>query len=268
MGRLALRLGLSTGRRYLPGRYSRVLAPILLLVTTTGVIGIASPAGADTASFSSTTIGTSGSTSSFNQTGPWTIAWSYDCSSAYGATGNFIVNVNGSTVDEGVNELGGGGSGTDYYYDTGTFNFAVISECNWTINVAPGSGAATGTPVTITSAEIGVSGNSQQFSVGGPWTMAWSFDCANTYAGTGNFIADVNGPPGDTSFDVGPNELGTGGSGVDSYTDTGTFTISTISDCPWTITINSSSGASPAPTAPAGFATPVTGIASTPDGGG
>jgi hypothetical protein len=196
------------------------------------------------------------------------MSWTYNCSAAIGGTGNFIVNVNGSTAaDQGANELGTGGSGTDYYYDTGTFSLGVISECSWTINVAPGSGAATGVPVTITSAEIGQSGNAQAFSVGGPWTMAWSYDCASTSAGTGNFIVNIDQPPGDLNVDIGPNELGVGGSGVDSYSDTGTFKLSMISECPWSITINTS-GSSPAATTPSGFPTPVTGMASTPDGGG
>jgi hypothetical protein len=209
----------------------------------------------------------SGTTASFNQSGPWTMSWTYDCSSALAGIGNFIVQVNGSIVDQGTNEVGAGGSGTDYYYDTGTFSLVVTSECNWAITVIPGSGAATGTPVTITSAEIGVDGNSQAISIGGAWTMAWSYDCTGTLGGTGTFSVNINEPPGDLNFDLGPNESGVGGSGVDSYSNTGTLTLSSISECPWSITINSS-GSSQAATTPTGFPTPVTGMASTPDGRG
>ena len=65
----------------------------------------------------------------------WTESWSYNsCPFNYG---NFITWIwkldgDGYTSDSGLNELGGGGSGTNYYYDTGVFQVDVISECNWT----------------------------------------------------------------------------------------------------------------------------------------
>jgi len=66
----------------------------------------------------------------------WNEVWTYDCS-AFGSSGNFITTVNGfggaaGTTDQGVNELGANGSGTEHYYDTGTFSIDVNSECNWT----------------------------------------------------------------------------------------------------------------------------------------
>lgn len=240
--------------------------PLLSCLLLTGGLSVtvfATPAFADTATYTSGAIGTSGSTPSFSQAGPWTMAWSYDCT-AFGSAGNFIVSVNNSLSDNGTNELGTGGSGTDYYYDTGTFNLSVISECNWTITVAPGSSTPTGTPVTITSSQIGVAGNSAAYAVGGPWTMAWSYDCT-AFGSPGNFSININQPPGDFALDIGPNELGTEGSGTDSYTDTGTFTLSVNSECNWSITVNAA-GTKPPP--PPTFPTPITGMASTPDGGG
>jgi hypothetical protein len=189
------------------------------------------------------------------------MVWNYDCS---GSQGNFIVSINNSTADLGTNELGTGGNGTDYYYDTGTFSLSIISECNWSMMVAPASGTPVGTPVTVTSSEVGSTGNSPAFAIGGAWTMAWTYSCTGDES-PGNFIVNVNQPPGDFAFDVGPNELGSGGNGTDSYSDTGTFTLSIISGCDWSITVNAAT--SPPPPAPT-FPTPVTGMASTPDGGG
>lgn len=246
-------------------RRAATLLSCLLLAAGLSVTVLAAPAGADSGTYSSTSIGTSGSTPSFSQSGPWTMAWSYNCSN-YGSPGNFIVDVNNSNIDQGTNELGTGDSGTDYYYDTGSFSLSIISECDWSITVSPNSAGSSGTPVTITSGQIGVSGNSPAFSVGKPWTMAWSYNCSN-WGSQGNFVVNVNQPPGDYALDLGPNEIGTGGSGVDSYSDTGTFTLSVISPCSWSITV-SSAGSAPAP-APAPPAPPATtGMASTPDGGG
>jgi hypothetical protein len=61
----------------------------------------------------------------------WNEVWSYNCS-GFGSRGNFITTINGSSSDTGNNQLGPGGSGTNYYYDTGTFSIDVNSECDWT----------------------------------------------------------------------------------------------------------------------------------------
>ena len=237
-----------------------------------GVIGLVevSPAGADTVTFSSGTIGQTGSTPTFAQSGPWTLTWQY--SNCSGGTGNFSVDVNGSSAaDPGPNELGSGGSGTDYYYDSGTsFNLSIISECDWNISIAP-SGSGPLTNPTYSSSQIGHTGQTQQFTVSSQWTMSWSY--SNCSGGTGNFSVDIVQPPSDLTFDAGPNELGSGGSGTDTYTDTGVFRLQIISECDWSITINSAGSPAPAPApTPAPTPNPVivaaVGMASTPDGGG
>ena len=179
------------------------LISCLLLIAGLAVTVPAGPAGADSATYSSAQIGTTGNTPSFSQGGAWIMTWSYNCS-AFGSKGNFIVNVNGSLSDNGTNESGMSGSGTDYYYDKGSFSLAVISECAWTINVGPGLGFPIVTPLTTTSAQIGSSGNSQAFIVGGPWTLAWTYHCS-AFGSAGNFIINVNQPPGDFAFDAGVN---------------------------------------------------------------
>ncbi len=68
----------------------------------------------------------------------WFLGWSYNCS-GFGSSGNFIVSVNGigatQTTDAGVNELGASGNSVESYYDTGTFQLVVDSECNWDLKV-------------------------------------------------------------------------------------------------------------------------------------
>ena len=66
----------------------------------------------------------------------WNEVWTYNCSN-FGQSGNFATNINGygsaaDTDDSGTNQLGMSGSGTDHYYDTGTFSIDVNSECDWT----------------------------------------------------------------------------------------------------------------------------------------
>ena len=250
------------------GLVDAVLAIGASVAAMSGFLALVSsgPAGADTTTFTSGQIGSSGDTSNFNQSGPWTMSWSYNCA-ASGGPGNFIVTVNQPAndlaQDSGTNELGNSGSGTDYYYDTGQFSLSIISECDWSITVAPSSAGALATPATFTSAQSGDTGDPQQFRVAASWTMTWSYSCANL-GSAGNFIVNIIQPAGDNAFDVGPNELGTSGSGTDSYNDTGVFGLDIDSECNWTITVLSAGQSlPPAPPTPTAV-----GIAATPDGGG
>jgi hypothetical protein len=66
----------------------------------------------------------------------WNEVWSYDCS-ASGRVGRFISSVIGyggaaSTTDSGTNKTGTSGSGTNHYYDKGTFRIDLNSDCRWT----------------------------------------------------------------------------------------------------------------------------------------
>ena len=262
-------------KRTIRRKIGLVLAMACLVGSAVIGVAAATPAGADTTTFSSTQIGTFGSTPSFYESGPWVMSWSFDCVTGFIIDGNFDVTVNqpaGSTIsDVGPNELQPAGSGTDRYYDTGTFNLEVNSGCNWTITVVPVSSAPAATPLTITSGQVGGSGATTAFFVPGPWTMAWSYEPVGgsvTSCGggvDGDFIVDVQQPFGGSTSDVGPNEHGGSGQGVDSYTDAGTFSLAINSDCQWSITI-SSSGPAQDPPAPAGKV--FTGMAPTPDGNG
>jgi hypothetical protein len=202
-----------------------------------------SPASASVvATFSSQQTGTSGQTAQFTVAGPWTIAWTYDCSNAYGGSGVFGISYQGN-LNIGPNESGTSGSGTDYYTDAGTFSLLVNSECNWTATISTNSAGPATSPVTFTSQQIGDSGESPQFTVNGPWSMAWTYNCANAYGGSGVFGISYQG-----TFDIGPNENGTSGSGTDYYTDSGTFSLEINSECHWSATITGSPAPTPTPT--------------------
>ena len=184
---------------------TRYFGLALAITTLSGVAGILieSPAAADSDTFSSATIGQSGSTPSFNQTAAWSLSWSY--SNCLGGSGNFSADINGSSdADPGPNELGSGGSGTDVYYDAGTFNISVISECDWSITVAP-LFAAPSTSPTFSNTQNGQTGQTAQFQAASGWSMSWSY--SNCIDGSGNFSVDIVQPAGDDTFDVGPNEL-------------------------------------------------------------
>jgi hypothetical protein len=79
------------------------------------------------------------STQTFTVNSSWQMKWSYDCSS-FGDQGNFQVYVytsDGSLSFEnaGVNQLGNGGSDTEYYHTGGSYYLEVNSECNWHLTV-------------------------------------------------------------------------------------------------------------------------------------
>ena len=249
------------------GRLFGVGLASLALVITGISVATAPAASAASATFTSTQIGSSGNTPQFSESGNWTMSWSYSCA-AYGQAGNFSVIVNqpanDTTIDIGPNELGSGGSGTDSYTDTGVFSLSITSECDWSISVSRSSAPPTVGSVTYTSTQIGSSGNTPQFSESGNWTMSWSYSCA-AYGQAGNFSVIVNQPANDTTIDIGPNELGSGGSGTDSYTDTGVFSLSITSECDWSISVTGAGGsATPPPT----LAGPVVGMAALPNGQG
>jgi hypothetical protein len=252
---------------------SRMRRVVLLLSASVAGVGFmvvtqAVPAGADVHNFTSTAVGQSGTTISFLEQIPWTLTWSYSSCSGAGSTGNFGVAVNQPSGDHapdvGVNEVGSGGQGTDYYYDSGTFSLTVAGNCNWIISVddddAP---TALGTPATYTSTETGQTSNPQEFSVSSPWTMAWSYGPCDR--GPGDFSVDINQPAEDSTVNTGPNVLGSGGTGTNAYSDAGTFSFEVHSNCQWTITINQ--GTTPVQT-PAPMPPNAVGMASSPDGEG
>ena len=72
----------------------------------------------------------------------WHVNWTYNCAS-FGMAGNFNFDVYQGTQlnfnDNGPNQLGSKGSGTEHYYDAGTFHLSVSSECAWTVQAVAGS---------------------------------------------------------------------------------------------------------------------------------
>lgn len=237
----------------------RAVAVLAAIATTalSFVLSTAESAMADSTTFTSAQVGTSGQTAQFNQAGAWEMAWSFDCT-AFGSSGTFSVNINqpaGSpTVDIGPNELSAGESGTDYYSDTGTLSLSIISECTWSISVEPSTVSTASGNAQFSSSTTGDSGVTSPFSEAGNWQMAWSYDCSNS-GGNGNFSVSIETASGDTAL-VGPNELGPGGNGTDSYTQTGTFELSIISECHWSINVTAVASPNPTPS-PSPTTTPI-----------
>ncbi len=264
-------------RKVLVGVCVTALPVVGLGVTAAGASTLRA---ADTVTFTSAQVGTSGNTAQFTQTGNWQMAWTYDCAS-FGSSGNFNVNVNQPSgdlaTDAAPNELGMSGSGTDYYYDTGAFSLSVTSECTWSITVSPSAAGTSAGSASFSSSQTGTTGQTSQFTESGAWSMAWSYNCAS-FGSSGNFNVNVNQPSGDLAFDQGPNELGTSGSGTDHYSDTGTFSLEIDSECQWTINVSPEAATtapppSPTPTAGSGCnmtlqSGTVVGMAATPDGRG
>jgi hypothetical protein len=84
----------------------------------------------------------SASTGTFTAPTNWDLKWTYNCSSIYGGSGNFIVSVeqnpNSGTMaaaeDIPVNQIGTSGSGTEHYhYGGGGVYLTVNSLCTWTV---------------------------------------------------------------------------------------------------------------------------------------
>jgi hypothetical protein len=239
-------------------------------ITLLGLVGVVTeaPAAADTDTFTSAVLGQTGKTAVFNESGPWTMAWSFsNCQNPSPGTNFFALPLENAPIESdenGPDESGTSGSGTDYYYNAGTFFVGVESRCDWSITVAPMTVGPNQVPVTYTSAQTGANGDTQQFSVGSAWTMSWSMNCP--YGG-GTFSVDIKEPAGDPATDTGPNVLGSNQSGVNNYTDTGTFSLDVESApyCSWSITI-ALAGAPSSPAPPP--ASTAVGIASTNDGDG
>jgi hypothetical protein len=237
------------------GALRRVVTIAAALVGASGmlVFALSSPAAADTTTFTSGAVGLSGTTPTFDESGPWTMAWSYDC---FGGQDAFVVTVNepaaDDAVDLGTSSNGAAASGTEYYYDAGSFSLEVTSTCGWSITVAPSTAGTLATPASFSSAQSGQSANPQEFTAGGPWTIDWAYTCAS--GKSGNFAVDITEPAGDTATDNGPDSQGTSGNGSDTYNDTGTFNLAVLSQCDWTISITSGSQAqAPAPSGQHGY---------------
>jgi hypothetical protein len=98
------------------------------------------------------------------------------------------------------------------------------------------AGADESTTASFTSDQVGTSGTTPAFSMSAPWTVDWSYSCAD-YAQGNSFSLTVNQPAGDRSVDAGVSTAGVRGSGSSNYVDTGTFTLGISSACYWSLDI-------------------------------
>jgi hypothetical protein len=166
------------------------------------------------------------STQSFSAPTNWDLVWSYDCSS-FGSSGNFEVNVQGNLGPLGVNQMGTSGSGTEYYHQGGSYYLEVDSECSWQVTARTSASGENG------GAGLSASGSgshsTQTFTVPNTWTLAWSYDCSSL-GSSGNFIVDVQG-----ASVQGVNQLGSDGSGTETYHSGGTVWLEINSECSWQV---------------------------------
>jgi hypothetical protein len=87
-------------------------------------------------------------------------------------------------------------------------------------------------PKTLLDQQGSGTGNLEPFTVGGPWHLTYSYNCAN-FGSAGNFQVYVK-VGGELSFDDnGPNELKMSGSGSEYEPKGGTITLQVNSECEW-----------------------------------
>lgn len=127
-----------------------LLVVVLFVAGCGGSAGSSAPAAADTAPVTAAAAATpqvlldiqgSGSKSSqtFSAKRDWDLTWTYDCSSAFGGKGNFVVDVFNAAdnsqnfTNQGINQLGAKDSGVEHYHSGGTFYLEVLVGCNWTL---------------------------------------------------------------------------------------------------------------------------------------
>jgi hypothetical protein len=134
----------------------------------------------------------------------------------------------------------------------------------------PATAATDGSTTSFASWQVGTSGTTPTFAESSPWTMSWQFDCSD-YADGGSFKAVIHQPAGDSTVDIAPYQSGQGNEGgSESYSDTGTFSISVTSSCFWYLVVHptTSPQVSTGIASSVSFSTPTqtVGVASDPGG--
>ena len=196
----------------------------------------------------------------------WEVKYNFSCSNVQ-TTCSFGTDIQGygktlTTADVGASQLGSAGgveSGVSIYNDTGAFSINVGTVGFWYLNVfalgrwvvpvyttttttttVPPTTTTTTGIVTVLLAPTSGSGTAKipQFTVppsANNWKVGWTYDCSN-HGMSGNFITDITGYGNAAGiYNPGEDQLGMGGSGIDTYDNTGTFSIQVISECNWSI---------------------------------
>ncbi len=123
---------------FAPGSFKLgVISECTWSVTVSPYSGAPGPA---TETFSSSQYTDSGSTSSFTETGPWSMQWSYSCPSGVPQDifiGSIVRSGDISPYYPGPSDPNASGSGTENYQDAGQFNVEIDSDCTWSVTVSP-----------------------------------------------------------------------------------------------------------------------------------
>jgi hypothetical protein len=118
---------------------SAAASPATATVTVTATV-TAAPVGPPASTGVVVSTGGSGNQTTANFTvagNQWTIAYTYDCTSA-GGEGSFIVNVHSSdstSSQQAVSELGANGQNSTVEHGSGTYYISVTSACAWHLTV-------------------------------------------------------------------------------------------------------------------------------------
>jgi Protein of unknown function (DUF2510) len=111
-----------------------------------------------------------------------------------------------------------------------------------TITAAPSPTPAATPPAAGEKTVLHLAGNGDKTTANftvteDQWTIAYVYSCANV-GGSGNFIVDVNDSTGTDDFNKdGVNELGATGNSSTVEHGSGTYSLSILSECTWTITV-------------------------------
>jgi hypothetical protein len=156
--------------------------------------------------FEQTGTGSTG-TADFTVSSNWVLDWQYQC--AAGQTDGFKVTVvpSSNATFSGTfnntaspNASGASGTGVAPYFQGGTFNLLVDTDCAWSLSV----------PKPIFTQSGQGSATTAQFTVPSPWSLAWQYSCAADQ--TDGFVVYVIASSGATI--PGPSDSGPTGSGL------------------------------------------------------
>ncbi len=103
-------------------------------------------------------------------------------------------------------------------------------------DVALGRGTTPGTsPTVLANAHGSGIAETTTFATRGPWSVYWSYDCSASRPGSFDFAG--YSPDGHPTDLYGPGQSGSGGSGIEHYSEVGSFVLVVNSGCIWDIQI-------------------------------
>lgn len=105
--------------------------------------------------------------------------------------------------------------------------------------LSPSTPAAPAAPTTVLNLSGNGDSQTQEFTVSDEWSISYNFDCSNFLDGSaGNFAITVEGSDGVPSLtNEGPNALASSGASTVYNHHGGTYYLSILSECNWTLSV-------------------------------